>query len=481
MRLKDEFDRITEKAEKEKVPLYKRIYGKFFEKIRNVSYKREFLAFATCAVLGLTGGIKSYQHEKVREARIPLGFSEIHQIETDAFAQGKVAGEGAVNEESKGMARTLHLAGLNDLTMKIFECWNEANEKGGDVYREFARELEKRFNTTEKKHYYELGDLFSLVSESAKHVKKQFGNFAKIQNAIPAIAQNLNNSWTERHHDNYHTEWYLDTETETDSEGHVHSHTVLKSREVYDNTDHYYYYHKENGEQAVHSLEHLISSVGDIHIKEKILTASKTNPEGEKSAVESRKKGTKEIVLSKAELRQIADTWYSGATITLNEPGIYTYWDKVVEDAKEWGKAKLSAKDVAFRTHSRSDNGPEEYRTAHRARDDCKSLGEIVNIVLSTVNYTESNLPVLRESINEFMETARNDSNYKKIGKKVLSQTKEIYTKNFQKGFDVERFRGWVISLWVLAGLAVGAGAGFGAGYGIERIFGEPKYEEEKD
>ena len=111
---------------------------------RNISERSPFLKGIIALGLGVAAsfysGHKSYEYEKLRESKIPLAFSEIHQIETDAIAQGKVIGEnpneGLIERENEsevgGIARTYYLAGLNDLTMKIFECSNTAHFQDGD-------------------------------------------------------------------------------------------------------------------------------------------------------------------------------------------------------------------------------------------------------------------------------------------------------------------------------------------------------------
>lgn len=129
---------------------------------------REYLRIAPlvlAAAFGTLGGLKSCDYENRREGCVPLGFSEIHQIEIDALKENRIDGEG-VNNEGKGIAATYYLAGLNDLTMKIFECWNTANTKEENIYGNFAQELKKRFDPANKKHHYELGDLFDIVPSS---------------------------------------------------------------------------------------------------------------------------------------------------------------------------------------------------------------------------------------------------------------------------------------------------------------------------
>ena len=453
---------------------FRKYLHKNMSSLLNVRYAAPFLL---AGALGIFSGMKSYEHERIREARIPLGFSEIHQIEQDAQQQGRIVAENNdlvlkieaeedVRNQEKTMARTLYLAGLNDLTMKVFECWNNANENNDDIYKRFARELEKRFDPTIKKHHYELSDLFEIVPQSCQEVKKQLHNFMKAQESLPAIIDNFDKSWSDSHSNHYHTIVY--PSISYDSKGNAHM--TLKTDQVYDNTTHSYNYDADFGEKASKSLNELLVSVPDIRLREKIFTASKTNVEGEKAAKVSRKKGEEEKVFSQEELKSIADTWYTGSTFTLGEHLVYNFWSDVQEDAKKWDAAKINAKSVSYNTTSRNDIGPLEYRVARDARNHGNGLLAGLNEVIGSVQYTEEILPKLRAKISEFVNTSKNSNNYNELGKNVLALAKEMYKKNFKKGFDSEESRTSMIVLWSFLGAISGALAGGGALAGLDKI-----------
>ncbi len=432
----------------------------------NIKYAAPFLL---AGALGIFSGMKSYELECVREARIPLGFSELHQIETDAQQQGRIAAEdnGLVlkiqaeedmRNQEKTMARTLYLAGLNDLTMKIFECWNDANENNDNIYKKFAIELEKRFDPTIKKHHYELSDLFEIVPQSLQEVKKQLNNFTKTQEALPAIIDNFAKSWSDTHSHHYRTVVY----SSIDEDGDI----ILKTDQVYDNTTHSYNYDADFGEKASKSLNELLDSILDIRLREKIFTALKTNPEGEKAARTSRKK-EEEKVFSQEDLKAIADTWYAGSTFTLGENLVYNFWSDVQEDAKKWDVAKINAKSISYNTTSRSDAGPLEYQVARDARNHGNNLLASLNEVIGSVQNTEEDLPKLNLEISKFVDSAKNSGDYHELGKNVLSLAKEMYKKNFKKGFDIEEFRTSMIVLCSFLGAVGGLLGGAIAAGGI--------------
>lgn len=409
---------------------------------------------------GVAGGMNGCAHERAREARIPLGFSEISQIEKDVIRENRIIGEGGEKDSQIGMARTIYLAGVNDLTMKVFECWNEANEEGGDVSKNFAINLAGRFDPKQKRYRYELEDLFEITQDSIRPVKEQLFNFIRIKNSLPGAITNLESAWTEDHDDQYHTEFYLETETYTDADGDLDTRIVPKTRSVYDYTDHSYWYHREQGEQAARSISGLVASIQDIRLPEQIRTASKTNPEGEQAAQKSRAKKNENVALSQEELKKIADAWYLGATMTQTEPAIYQSWRSLCNNAPSWQTASRSARDAFYRTYSHSDSGPREFQIAQETQKDCSNLVNATNKVVTSVEFTEEQLPVLRAKIGDFVESAMSTGNYISKGREVLDLTKRIYRTNYEGGFEVERFRTIVPVALTTLGLLLGAVAG---------------------
>jgi hypothetical protein len=428
---------------------------------------------ALAVTVGTTSGITSYNHELKRKGQIPLGFSEIHQIIDDAKNNNLVGFEG----EQDGMARTLFLAGSNEIYMKIFEDWNEANNQSGNVYTNFGRKLSDRLHS-EKRHYFELGDLFPLVSESGNKVSEQFSKFRKMRGELPGIASAFDNSWNEKHRDNYHTETYHTTETYTDSKGHSHTRSVTKTRQVYDNSDHWYWYHPDWGESASRNLDSLIENMGDITIQEKIFRPTKTHLEGRRAARESRKDGEKFPELTDADFRKISDTWYTGSTLLIKEREAYGKWSELKLDANSWRENKTrvlsSIRDPSlggkgdhfhFRNYHSSHPGPAEYQVCCKAKGDSNEMNQLLGEAIDSVGYSMQNLPVLRQKVQDLADSAGNGRDCKHLGKEVLSLSQELYQKNFQGGFEVDRFRTYMIPLWAMLGIAVGGGLGAGINF----------------
>lgn len=304
------------------------LFGKGINAVRQLPYRVIGTALLGLTI-GATSGILSYNNEYERDGKKQLGFSEISQIIDDVKMQGLVPGEGG--KEVVGMARTLYQAGLNDLTMKIIEDSNLSHESDEDYYLNFSSRLKDRLNPAKKKHRHELNELFNMVGDSSKRVREQYSKLININDNLPQLSQTINDSWTERHNDNYHTELRVVTHTSTDSKGNTTTYTSLEPYSVYDDTDHYYYYHPKKGNPASESLEKLIQTSGDIRIPEPYYTAKKVNNPNKDAIIKSRTEG--EVPkLSENDLLGIVNTWYLGSTLVLNENQIYPGWNSLTAD-----------------------------------------------------------------------------------------------------------------------------------------------------
>jgi hypothetical protein len=431
-------------------------------------WKKGILAAAMGAALGVTGGVKSCEHERMREACIPLGFAEFSQIERDVMEKGIAQGE-AEAPDSVGFARTFYFAGLNDLTMKIFECWNQANETGGNVSENFANNLKTRFDSQQKKHHYELEDLFKMVPEHYQAFRKQLFSMHKISESAPSISNLLNNTWNAHHHDEYHTEFYLESVTTTDSDGNSHTHLEPRTRRVYDYTDHEYFYHPAEGNNASVALDELIDTVKDIRLKEEVILPSKINKGGEEAA-RNTIKTKKDKPLSDEELRKAICTWSTGGTFSVNEQKVYAGFEDLKIRAKQWHATKETAQDTSYRTNSSSDRGPAEFQITYATRDSCNNLLNTVNEALAGVDEPARKLPELREKIDRFVTMSPSDKKYAASGKEVLALTQDVYQSAFKAGFEVDRFRAGMVALWSVLGTLAGAGIGVGANLAASRL-----------
>ncbi|MBR9704618.1 hypothetical protein GOV12_04345, partial [Candidatus Pacearchaeota archaeon] len=289
----------------------------------------------------------------------------------------------------------------------------------------------------------------------------------------------LDSSWKERHSDNYRTETYTDTESYTDSNGNSQTRTVTKTRQVYDDTDHYFYYYDTNGKNASNALDILVNSHDTINLSGAVLLASKTNKEGMEAAEKSRKKLDEDFELTHHDAGRIANTWYVGSTFRLNETRACSVFPILTDDNSLVKRATLTVgasindrrkggrgDKFYYNTGSHSHPGPIEYQSFDGALTNTGILEESLSKIFSTIAYNDGAIPrlkskldVLRGSENIEVDVATEE---------IMDLSKEIYAKNFQGGFDVSGFRKLPIFLWSLLGLG-GIGVGIPAGIIIDR------------
>lgn len=290
---------------------------------------------------------------------------------------------------------------------------------------------------------------------------------SKLNRGIPEIQSNFDNAWDENHEHEYHTQIYTDLETYTDSKGNLHTRTVLRTRQVYDYSIHTYNYHPESGLLAEESLDELLSKIPEsIGIKEKIHLASQLNEEGKIAAKESRKKEQKD--LSETDLRSIANTWYTGATILKEINNLDSLWADMPFHAREWKEKRPLAKSTSYKTYSESDSGPEPYQAASKVESKCDQIKKSSSKILDTINWTKSQIPILKDNILKL--TASESRDQKDLGRKVFEMTQEIYQRNFENGFEVDRFRKGMVFLWSFLGTIAGAAIGVAAAVGLELL-----------
>lgn len=407
---------------------------------------------AEVAILGTFGLMVGlglgWNHEAAREASIPVGFSEIHQMERDAEYEGRQIGP---------MAR--YLAGTNDMTMNVFNAWNKANERAtvGSPVPNFASELDYNAGQKLRIHHYELPHYFKSIPDEADAARRLLEPYEQVRlQAADANAQ-LSRTWDESHHDVMRTEWH----TRTVDDGNGRSHTETYSTQVYDHTIHRYSYDRAHGEASSTSLDALTRKGRAASFTEDMPIAKQTNADGEYAAEKSR--GLRQA-LSPQEAMTYASVWKYGSTLMTNLPVIHARLSELARDADRWRGEKNSAHDERYTTTSHWDSGPREYQTVERALSHGRDLERSVSEVLEGVDYTRAMTPVLEAKIQEFIavQLDRKPGNAKKLCKEILSITKEIYAKNFKKGFDVKRFRAGIVALAALLGAFAGGLLGAG-------------------
>ena len=404
------------------------------------------------AALGvtLTAGL-SWKHEADRGKTIPLAFSEITQIEKDAVAGNERVGP-----------VTEYLGKVNDTTMKIFECWNKANARvgSGTLEEKFAQELANKLSKSTDNYHYSLRDLLEQIPEKASSTLNELKPFMEVMQRMNVVNSELERAWDDRHRDEYHTEVYWTTET--DSKGNAHS--EMHTRQVYDYTDHDYYFDKITGKSASDGLKSTIALHPELKLNEKLRTASRTNPAGEKAAKESRINEHSDEPFGKVELLEISGLWCHGSTLNLNLSTIYNSWNGLKNQSGQLEKSVNSAQaHYHFRTYSHSDSGPNEFQVNENILRNGQSLSSSVSKVYSGIQYAKDLSPRIMKRIEELQQITLDHTpgDSKKAMENIMEEARAMYDKNFEKGINSRPFRGYMPFLMGFLGMIAGAGLGF--------------------
>jgi len=435
---------------------------------------------------GLWLGSTIHKKEKTKSSLQPLGFSEITQIERDADKSG---------EEVEHITR--YLTSVNDSVMKILECRNTAHSAAYQKAQTEAKEADPKARSKEVKmfaqelqlrrdpkfaalqrHHYELRNHLPALPRYAKEALQRMDNFATAMHTLAGVNSNFEEAWEDEHDDEYRTETYIDIETSTDSEGHVTTTPVVRTRQVYDHTDHTYIFYRDIGERASRELDALIAAYPHLELKEKIRTTSKINTGGKMAAQKSRM-NQKVIPTTEAEFFAIANTWYTGSTLKANLPEIKEKLNRLKSGADSWRRAKDTADThYSYETSSSSDAGPYEFQVAEANLQNGRKMHELINEIIGSINYTQQNIPVLDQKIKELIdiEMYGKKGNSRRVSKEIINLSIDIYNKNIKNGFHLHQYNSSMVILLGLLGALGGGLLGLGVNKGIKKITGYEDY-----
>ncbi len=192
-------------------------------------FSPEELILVTVAVallFGLTGGWLVHRMQAKELEVLPVVYSAVARLQ-DATPT------------------VSYYAAVNDMVMSVAESWNSVAKKR--AFQQFDDELKKN-----------RGAFFS--SESIDHdtrYREILRSYGEILEGTRQSNQALGKAWSYRSQDHYRTEW--DTETYTDSQGNTQTRTV--SRQVYDDSEHWF----DFDQNAAIASERLLTEATMIH------------------------------------------------------------------------------------------------------------------------------------------------------------------------------------------------------------------------
>ena len=406
--------------------------------------------FLTAALGAAAAGGISYHHETFRDKSLPLAYSEHAQLAKEA-ANGKRALDPA----------TRYLTGANDLSMQVFESWNEAHQQTAQelVPRAFAAALERRMDDWDGRNLSAL--LESVPNDAAAFAGELQGlerGYRTIADAGPALA----NSWDDWHTDHYKT--VHKTRTVTDSDG--NRRTEHYTEREYDYTQHDYYYRPAHGENAERLLVRFRDRDSDFTIPAAPaglgaggVEAPELSPESVKAIRDSRPSADPKDLDEPAELLALANSWATGSTLASNRGNILSMREALSADASAWAGARPRARNHHYRTWTRSDSGPREFRVVETALGHARSFNDDAGEILDGVSAGRSAPGELKAQIARLVELSKSGSaltELKPAAREVLKTAQRLYSSNFKEGLDIAGYRGWMIALWAAIGLLLG-------------------------
>jgi hypothetical protein len=433
-----------------------------------INTKAEVFVLATAGII--SGLVGSCQNEQNRARYIPISFSEISQLQDSAAARG---------EELDPL--TKYYASVNDFSAKIFEAWNDESifPRLPEHQRMwFAQKLDQAMDTTQRLYSHNLRDFAESIPSVAQNVlRDELSDLQRIRAGTSVANSYLNNSWDDSHIDSYRTEVY----TTIDSEGNPQ----VRTRQVYDHTDHSFDYNKRIGEMASLQLNKITTEEEPVELLD-IKVPKEIGAWNEQVIRRGIKLKEGEINPQAEEILRLAQLFKTGSAYQTGVYSVIGLWDLLREkDTPAWTVAKRTAKSESYRTNSHYDDGPREFQVAETALNHGTNLVRGINNILDPIIYTRDNIGELERKIKVFHGLVTPARHYpeipeeefegksaRKVQREIIDMTKDIYKMNFPHGNDVNQFRGLMLLLWSFLGGIIGTAAGFGLDYTIDKLFG---------
>jgi hypothetical protein len=382
--------------------------------------------------------VKIVKEENERSSLIPMSFSEISQIEKDNKTN--------MNE----YPLTEYYAKLNDACMNIFEAYNLSKEI--DIDKSLAHEFENITEIEFKVYHYNLTILVTNILDLIdKKVYIKCKSLFDLYNNSLNINKNLNNAWTDNHHDVTHIE--TRTSTYTDSDGNTQIETYYE--EVYDYTIHTYTFFNNYAIQAQNILNQINNN---FYYPEELKIASHTHADGEYAVTSSWKNFNKDV--NSTNLADIINSWNLRTTYMINKTEILNKYNYILQNKENYINSISASHSIEYKTYSHSDSGPTEFQINENMKNKTYTLCIYISEILNAINFTKNNLLKVYKDIKEYEEIVLDSKkgNKNKLQNDILVLSKEIYIKNFKVNYIQGYFNYTKILGLVLLGLMIYGG-----------------------
>lgn len=402
--------------------------------------------------------VNSYRHEKKQKAHKPVAFSEMEYQVNKARAEGR---ELSVINWVYGS--------VNDSYMKYAEGSNDALRVDED-HRRYALELERHENKAKSSHMT-IGEYAEMMPKITQDFMTTFAKPDGAANDAAAIIQAFDAAWTESHVDHYHPEVYYVT-VYTGTGKNRSSHREPRIRQVYDNTTHSYYYHEDAGNRAAQLMEAFMQKYPDMNIGAKLEKTDEVHEDNKNAILRSMEERFKKKKPSKQEFLDLANTFATASNFAKYFPAVKQNYNRLTKVGMAWQSAKGDAHSDSYKTRSRSDRGPEEYRMTKNAMEYAKDMHDADKVIVDGVLFAAKKIPELDSLIKEYVDVVlygkKGDAD--KLRDQIEDLAPQIYEKNFKDGFDVYPFKWVTVILLTALGAAAGAGVGALADKGIDAL-----------
>lgn len=358
----------------------------------------------------------------------------------------------------------------NDLAMKSFEAEDKTTSHNGMI-QGYAYELEKHIDPTLRIH--------KTLAECAKEVVDYAdaalnGPLKPMSDAardLPAITQELSETWNYHHHDVTHERVYYTTEYYTDSKGKSRSRPKRNTETIYDYTIHTFTYDKEHGQRAAKLAQAFATKYPNLDVSEKLILATRTEAENEEIIRNSREEYRYKYP-TQEEYLKMTNNWATGSNFTKNMPIIKENIADLNNRFGEWQTQVNTAKSDRYNNRTRIDSGPQEYQTVQAAITTSTNLKASIDDIVSGVEYSRANALVFTKTAEEFVNAALHygPGDIDDLYEKTKEGAHEFYERNCAYGYSTRKGDGMKIFGWTLLATALGAGVGAGANAGLNAL-----------
>lgn len=247
---------------------------------------------------------------------------------------------------------THFLAAVHDLTMTVTEAWNTAR-----LRRKRLEEVIRRGR---------LKELAIRVNETGIALLERLDPYDQSAQLLDTALERTHALWSYDSRENYRTETY--TVTTRDSEG--RSRTETRTRQVYENTDHWFRFERSllpGAEQATHDWmdDGTLRTFPRLDLHQRRVELDNLDP-AQRSFLQRLVQSTvtrSDEEVPEEELERLANQWLLGSTLGDCLQAFRSGLSGAVEDAERCFRATEGAEPVYhYVTRSRSHDGPQEYR-----------------------------------------------------------------------------------------------------------------------